>query len=240
MVEAARSVLRVYSQRKRVRVQRYSPRREAEGETLRRLRARHDPARPSPAGSARHRRMQSSAGQWCRRRGAAQQPGARGRAAPRRSEALDCASCLVRALLHRVRGSPACARAIVILRTELAHALTAASQAQPTERRKRGRDTEEEEEEDEEEGEEGAAPEGARGADEPGSPGPAAGPAADAGLPGAAERGRGRTAHRYTLRDRSQHQVDFFKPGADDERARCGCVCRNPNPNRRERTWHPK
>ena len=76
MVEAARSVLRVYSQRKRVRVQRYSPRREAEVETLRRLRARHDPARPNPAGSGWHRRMQPPAGSWLWRRSAAQQPGA--------------------------------------------------------------------------------------------------------------------------------------------------------------------
>ena len=51
-MEAARSVLRVYSQRKRNRVQRYSPRREGEAETLRRLRARHElvqpPSRPWP------------------------------------------------------------------------------------------------------------------------------------------------------------------------------------------------
>ena len=45
-MEAARSVLRVYSQRKRNRVQRYSPRAEVEAEALRRLRARHDLARP--------------------------------------------------------------------------------------------------------------------------------------------------------------------------------------------------
>ncbi len=120
-------------------------------------------------------------------------------------------------------GTPACARAArVILRAELAHALTAAPQAQRAQRRKRGRDTEEEEEaEEEDEGEEGAASEGARGAGEPGSPGPAAGAAAGEGPAGAGARGRG-AAHRYTLRDRSQHQVDFFKPGADDERARCG------------------
>ena len=48
MVEAARSVLRVYSQRKRVRVQRYSPRAEGEADALRRLRARHDLV-PAPA-----------------------------------------------------------------------------------------------------------------------------------------------------------------------------------------------
>lgn len=52
-MEAARSVLRVYSQRKRNRVQRYSPRREGEADVLRRLRARHELARaPSRPGSA--------------------------------------------------------------------------------------------------------------------------------------------------------------------------------------------
>lgn len=39
--------------------------------------------------------------------------------------------------------------------------------------------------------------------------------------PGTGERGRRRVAHRYTLRDRTRHQVDFFKPGVDDERTRC-------------------
>ncbi len=141
----------------------------------------------------------------------------------------------MQALLHRNGGTPACAQARVILRTELAHALTAAPQAQPAERRKRGRDTEEEEEE-EDGGEEGAASEGARGAGEPGSPGPAAGAAAGEGPAGAGACGRG-AAHRYTLRDRSQHQVDFFKPGADDERARCGHALTLTLIG--ERTWCP-
>ena len=48
--------------------------------------------------------------------------------------------------------------------------------------------------------------------------------------PGTTERGRRRVAHRYTLRDRARHQVDFFKPGVDDERTRCCNIAALPWP----------
>ena len=58
------------------------------------------------------------------------------------------------------------------------------------------------------------------GAGEAGSGEPLGGEGAGDGPPGTGERGRRRVAHRYTLRDRARHQVDFFKPGVDDERTR--------------------